>query len=216
MDTAKTRTSFLPSFEATAAEQAAMLLRMDRTHIRRRSEDKAAPAFKVDGNVIARILVLAIAVENKTYKHRKKGDHRGELGAVSIELLKVLIWFGRKYGQIFPSLEKLGRTLRKHTDTIISALKRLIDQGFVVKHRRSRYVTDVNGFPRRRQDSNAYEVRLPKPNVGAARIPCLQALVSDPKNSDLSCHQTASVVGKSNPELPWEALPYKMRDGSWH
>ena len=170
-------------YEATPAEITSHMLKVDRARIRRRSEDMDAPGFKVDGNEITRIVMLAIAVEKKTYQHREKGAHRGALGALSIELLKVLIWFGRKYGRIFPSLEKLAYALRKCSDTITSALGRLIDEGFVTRHRRSKLIRTPQG-ERRVQDSNAYEVHMPGENVGAARIPgLLSPLASDPKNS---------------------------------
>jgi|KBSMisStaDraftv2_1062788.scaffolds.fasta_scaffold3200975_1 hypothetical protein len=40
-------------------------------------------------------MMLAFAVEKMTYQHREKGAHRGALDGRSIELLKVLIGFGR-------------------------------------------------------------------------------------------------------------------------
>jgi hypothetical protein len=180
----------------------------------------AAPKFGLDGNQIVRIMLLAFAVERKTYQHRAKGAHRGALGAVSIELLRALIWFGRKYGQIYPSLEKLAVTLRKCGDTIATALARLVDQGFVTKHRRSRLIRTSEG-ERRRQDSNAYEVHMPGDNVGAARIPGLiPPLVSDPKISDVPVDKTADIKPTgdscgSNDGRFWKAAPYRMPNGSW-
>ena len=69
----------------------------------------------------------------------------GISGPMSIELLKVLIWFGRKLGRIYPSLEELGYTLRKCDDTITTALGWLIDEGFVTRHRRSKLIRTPQG-----------------------------------------------------------------------
>ena len=111
------------------------------------------------------------------------GAHRGVLGALSIELLKVLIGFGRKHGRIFPSLEKLAYTLRKCSDKITSALGRLKMKVLSLDNRRPKLIRTPQG-ERRVQDSNCYEVHVTGQNVGAARTPGLLPLfASDPKNS---------------------------------
>jgi hypothetical protein len=199
--------------EPTPAEEIGRMLRqIDRTKIRRRSVDMDAPKFLLDRNQVARLMLLAYAIEKKTYRHREKGAHRGALGGLAIELLKVLMGFGVKHGRIFPSLAKLSYALRRCEDTITTALGRLIDQGFVTKHRRSKKIGTPQG-DRRVQDSNAYEIHMPGENVGAARIPGLLApLASDPKISGVPVQQTDI---QNNDGRFWLTDPYRMPDGSW-
>ena len=73
METDQVQTDRAGIYEATPAEFTSHMLKVDRARIRRRSEDMEAPNFKVDGNEITRIVMLAIAVEKKTYQHREKG-----------------------------------------------------------------------------------------------------------------------------------------------
>jgi hypothetical protein len=222
----KTSTSFLDSrfsfaqdgdallpgiYEATPAEITAQMIGVDRASIRRRSKDMQAPGFRLDGNDVTKILMQAIATEQRTYRDREKGAHRGDLGALSIELLKVLIWFGRKYGRIFPSLEKLAYTLRKCEDTIFAALERLISQKFVTKHRRSKEITTAIGR-RRVQDSNAYEIHLPD-SIGQP-LP-LPTMASDPKNSVVSSQQQPDSGNVDPSRAFWLLDPYQRRDRSW-
>lgn len=69
----------------------------------------------------------------------------------------------------------LAQMLRKDPETIVEAMKRLIQHGFVTKHRRSKMIKTANG-DRRVQDSNAYEVHLP--TEGLASVPVVARKVS--------------------------------------
>ena len=90
------------------------------------------------------------------------------LGDLSIALLLALLNFGRKYGRIFPDYDTLAAMLRKNPETVVEAMKRLIQHGFVTKHRRSKLIGTPQG-QRRVQDSNAYEIH--EPNAGLAVVP---------------------------------------------
>jgi hypothetical protein len=162
---------------------------------------------------IVRIMMRAFADEKKSYQQREKGAHRGDLGMLSIELLKVLIWFGRKHGRIFPSL---AHTLRKCEDTIASALGRLIVQRFVTKHRRSRLIRTPQG-ERRVQDSNCYEVHMPEDAAGIPGL--LPPFASDPKNSGVPVQKADGEEARSNPDGAedrfWLSDPHQRPDGSW-
>jgi hypothetical protein len=114
--------------------------------------------------------------------------------------------------------------LRKTPETILEAMKRLIAQGFVTKHRRSKLVGTPQG-ERRVQDSNAYEVHMP--NAGLAVVPigadkvgtatAGQAAsgsdnpgVSDLQNPD----RHENLVQERKEDRFWLAEPWRMADGS--
>jgi hypothetical protein len=156
-------------YEATPMEMAAQFAAISRTQVRRRSYEMAAPECRIDRNLATRILVKAGVMERESYKRRARYEHRGVLGDLSIALLVVLMNFGRKYGRIFPDYDTLAAMLRKGSaETVIEAMKRLIDCGFVTKHRRSKLIGTPQG-KRRVQDSNAYEVHMP--DAGLAIVP---------------------------------------------
>jgi hypothetical protein len=203
-------------YEAPMEVIGQMMRQMDRAKIRRRSKDMDAPAFRPDPNQIVKIMMKAFAIEKETYRDREKGAHRGDLGALSIELLKVLIGFGLKYGQIFPSHEKLAKALRRHEQTNSSALERLIVVRLVTKHRRSKVIGTPQG-ERRVQDSNAYEVHMPPDETARAGEKPPQA--SDSKNSGVSVHKDPHTQKASEPggtqDRFWLSEPHQRRDGSW-
>lgn len=166
----------------------------ERSRIRRRTKEMTAPGY--DGNAAARVLMQIRVFEKRTAEHperqtivtvRKDGRRivrqvrkyyrGGRLGRVSIDLCELLMWFGRKHGRIFPSLKKLAQIMHCCVDTIIDALNRLIEHGFVIKHRRSRLITTADG-PRWVQDSNAYSIQAPDADTGAGRLLCLLGLLT--------------------------------------
>lgn len=201
-------------FQATPAEMAAHYLAVDRAKVRRGSVEMGAPKYLLDRNEATKILVLAYAIDRNTRKHRAKYQHGGVLGDRAIELLRLLMNFGRKYGQIFPDYDTLARTFGKCKQTMITLMKRLIREGFVTKHRRSKMITTEIGA-RRVQNSNAYEVHLPRQGVGAASIPQL-CRTSESNNSPVSVSRTDS----KNRELVqadrfWLAEPYRTPRGGW-
>lgn len=202
---------------STPIEIAAQLRAIDRAKIRRRSVDIEAPECRIDGNEATRILVLATAVERKTYKLRAKGQHGGALGHLGIELLRLLMSFGRKYRRIFPRYELLAELLRKDKGTVIAAMKRLIAEGFVTKHRRSKVVQTELGR-RRVQDSNAYEVHLPLPGVGAAAV--LSFKSSESIKSSVSSPMAQPSAAEPRPQAAnsdqfWLIPPYRTAGGNW-
>jgi hypothetical protein len=202
-------------YEATPMEMAAQFAAMDRARIHRRSYEMDAPACRIDRNEAARIIVRAYAMERESYKRRARYQRRGVLGDLSIALLWALLNFGRKYGRIYPDYDTLAAMLRKDTEAVIEAMKRLIQHGFVTKHRRSKLIGTPQGR-RRVQDSNAYEVHMPE--TGLAMLPVVVAKASGSEKTDVSDLQT----GDQNARLSqrpedgrwWMAEPWRMADGS--
>jgi hypothetical protein len=203
------------TYEATPVEMAAQFAAISRAQVRRRSYEMDAPQVKIDRNEAVRIIVRARAMERKSYRHRARYQHRGVLGDLSLALLELLLNFGRKYGRIFPDYDTLAALLRKNPETVIEAMKRLIQHGFVTKHRRSKLVGTTQGN-RRRQESNAYEVHMP--NAGLAIVPIVAARASgsdNPAVSDLqNQNQNATLARPPKDERWWLAEPWRMADGS--
>jgi hypothetical protein len=200
--------------EATPMEMAAQFARLDRDKIHRRSVDIDAPECRIDGNQAAKILVRAYAVERETYKRRARGAHRGDLGDLGVELVKLLLWFARKYGRIFPKYATLAAILRKTEKTIIEAVKLLIEAGFVKKHRRSKKIETPQGA-RRVQDSNAYEVCLPDA-TSSSSAPLFAG--SDCKNFKVSSptpqNSKQSELASADEGRFWLADVHQMGNGS--
>jgi hypothetical protein len=195
-------------------EMAAQLAMIERGQIRRRSYEMAAPDCRIDRNLATRILVRAAAMEKESYKHRARYQHRGVLGDLGIALLVALMNFGRKYGRIFPDYDTLAAMLRKNPETIVEAMKRLIQHGFVTKHRRSKMVGTPQG-DRRVQDSNAYEVHMP--DAGLATVPIV-AVASGSEIPSVSSStprpHTTSEIAEPQKDRWWLAEPWRMADGS--
>lgn len=202
---------------ATPIEIAAQFAAIDRTHVHRRSSDMAPPTCRIDRNEATRIIVRAAAMERNSYKHRARYQHRGVLGDLSISLLQALMNFGRKYGQIFPSYETLAYMLRKGTEAVVEAMKRLIQHGFVTKHRRSKLIGTPQG-DRRVQDSNAYEVHMP--DHGLAKLVIIAGPASGSDNPDVSSIQNRnlkdSVTSASDKDRFWLEQPWRMANGSYY
>jgi hypothetical protein len=171
-----------------------------------------APDCRVDRNEAARIIVRARAMERESYRHRARYQHRGVLGDLGLALLELLLNFGRKYGRIYPDYDTLAALMRKHPETIVEAMKRLIRCGFVTKHRRSKLIGTPQG-DRRVQDSNAYEVHMP--NVGLAVLPVVTSGSDNPGVSDLQARdQNEKLARRPEDGRWWMAEPYRMADGS--
>ena len=208
-------------YEASPMELAAEFAAISRAQIRRRSYEMDAPECRIDRNEATRIIVRAHAMERESWKHRKRYQHRGVLGDVSIALLWLLLSFSRKHGRIFPDYETLAALLRKDKGTVIEAMKRLIGDpgrprsGFVTKHRRSKLIGTPQG-QRRVQDSNCYEVHMP--GEGLAMLPLVVAKASGLEKSDVSVStpqvDNANLAQRPEEDRWWMAEPYRMADGS--
>lgn len=201
-------------YEATPMEMASQFAVIDRAQVRRRSYEMAAPECRIDRNLATRILVRAGVMERESYKHRARYQHRGVLGDLGIDLVKLLMNVSRKHGRIFPTYATLALMLRKDVETVVEAMKRLIDCDFVTKHRRSKVVGTAQG-DRRRQDSNAYEVHMP--NEGLAVVPLITAQASGSENPGVSYlknhHQNEE---KPKDDRFWLTEPWRMADGSMY
>jgi hypothetical protein len=108
--------------------------------------------------------------------------------------------------------------LRKGTEAVVEAMKRLVLHGFVTKHRRSKLIGTPQG-QRRRQDSNAYEVHMP--DAGLATVPLITAKASGSENpagyleSLQDRDPDGNLASRPKEEGFWMAEPYRMPDGSW-
>jgi hypothetical protein len=196
-------------FELTAPPMEAVFDMIDRAKIRRRSVEMDAPAC--DRNLIVKILVAALALERESYRRRGRYQHRGKLGDLGIDLLRVLTNLGRKHGRIFPSYETLAYALRKNPETVVEAMKRLIAAGFVTKHRRSKKIGTPQG-ERRVQDSNAYELHMPG-QESATSAPLI-ARASGSENPSVPERSGQDSKTKPCPERWWLADPLEMGNGS--
>jgi hypothetical protein len=197
--------------DQTAMETVFALI--DRAKIRRRSVEMDAPA--VDANLFCKVMLCAIALERESYKRRTRYQHRGKIGDVGLSLLRVLMSLGRKHGRLFPSYETLAYALRKNPETVVEAMKRLIDAGLVTKHRRSKRIGTPQG-ERRVQDSNAYEIHLPG-RESASSAPLI-ALASGSENPSVPLREAAQdqpehLAAPSDGRF-WLADPLKMGNGS--
>jgi hypothetical protein len=208
------QTALPGTYEISPMELAAQFAAISRAQVRRRSYEMDAPECRIDRNLAIRIIVMARTMERESYKHRARYQHRGALGDLSLALLELLLNFGRKYGRIFPDYETLAALLRKSPETIVEAMKRLINCGLVTKHRRSKLIGTPQG-QRRVQDSNAYEVHMP--DKGLAMVP----IVARASGSD-SSGVSVSTVHVDNEKLAqslkddrwWLPAPHRMADGS--
>jgi Helix-turn-helix domain len=204
-------------YEATPMEMAAQFATIDRARVHRRSVEMAAPECRIDRNLFSRIMVAAVAIERASYKHRTRYQHRGVLGDLSIALLAALMNFGRKYGQIFPDYDTLAAILRKDPETIVEAMKRLIQHRFVTKHRRSKLIGTPQG-QRRVQDSNAYEIHEPTAGLAVVPIVADKVAASGSDNSVVSDLQHRdrheNLAQRPKEERFWLAEPWRMADGS--
>jgi hypothetical protein len=118
-------------------------------------------------------------------------------------------------GAAYPDYDTLAAMLRKNPETIVEAMKRLIQHGFVTKHRRSKLVGTPQG-ERRVQDSNAYEVHMP--DAGLAVVPLVADRTSGSDNPGVSVLQDPdrheNLSRRSKEERFWLAEPWRMADGS--
>jgi hypothetical protein len=194
-------------------EMAAQFAAISRAQVRRRSYEMDAPEVKIDRNLAVRIIVRAYAMERESYKRRARYQHRGALGDLSIALLILLLNLARKHDRIFQCYDTLAALLRKGKEAVIAAMKRLVEHGFVTKHRRSKLIGTPQG-QRRVQDSNAYEVHMPED--GLATLPLVVASESDnpPVSVSRDTGQNATMAQQPEDGRWWMAEPWRMADGS--
>lgn len=198
--------------EATPAQIEAQLQGVDRERIRRRSYDMEAPTCRIDRNQANWIRLRARLIERKTYATRAKGKHHGALGDLGLDLLDLLMNVAKKYGRIFQCYATLAKLLRKDKESVINAMVRLIDAGFVTKHRRSKKITTPQGA-RRVQDSNAYEVHLPnrqdgnRPQSSESDKPAVSLVRPQPEQN--------SITLTTQTDRWWIPKPYFVPDLGW-
>jgi hypothetical protein len=104
------------------------------------------------------------AAERFDRKHKREGRRNGALGHVGLEVLRELYRLvDYKTGALFPSIETIGRNIRRSRAAVVAALARLKSHGFLRWIRRTEKTDNEGGFgPQVRQISNAYGFGLPK------------------------------------------------------
>lgn len=105
------------------------------------------------------------AQAEKAAQGRKKAKpvHRGAIGDRAIEVLRVLLFEIPKLNGLHPTLETLMRWTGLSKPTLIEAIKRLVDAGFLTVYRRIMRRQDGRVV----QTSNSYE---PHPPVGLGAL----------------------------------------------
>lgn len=133
----------------------------DFARYRRGSRLMEAPQVNTDRNFCARLMFIADTIERKTWRHREKGKHGGQIGRSAITLLRVLLFVVKKTkGRLCPSYDHLARLCRLSRRAVVNAMQTLKRMGFVTIHRRCQRVRLPLGI-RVVQDSNAYEYHMP-------------------------------------------------------
>jgi hypothetical protein len=103
------------------------------------------PKINTDRNFLNKVLVIARALENKSYKERAKGAHGGVLGRSALDVLELLINLARKRGKVAPGYQALAAMARKHRQTVMAAIEVLERWGFVTVIRRLKEIQTVLG-----------------------------------------------------------------------
>ena len=108
------------------------------------------------------LLCILKAAERLDDRERRKGERQGPLGAIGLELLRLLcrtVCF--RTGRLDPSYEYLERKLRRSHDAVVRAMARLRAHGFLVWERRCEPTETEGRGPQVRQISNAYALLAP-------------------------------------------------------
>ena len=143
---------------------------------RRGSSDMAPPRITIAGRDRWRLMDHARSLERRTRtlakaeaqadkikegRAKARPKHRGALGIVAIEVLRALLFAFPHHRGLFPSLQRIADAVGKTVPTIVTAIGRLIVEGFLTKHRRCKTLKDPMFGTRQVQDSNAYELHAP-------------------------------------------------------
>lgn len=132
------------------------------------ANDKRATALwtrLAGNNREARRLIAARmqAAEFYNRKHKEKGKRNGPLGAIGLEVLRELYRIvDYKTGQLEPAIATLCQRLRRSTDAVCKAMKRLKAHGYLDWVRRSEPIDNPGAGPQVRQITNAYGFGLPR------------------------------------------------------
>jgi hypothetical protein len=218
--------------EINAALAAELAEGPDWARCHRGSEFLDPPKNNLDRNYVARIWFVAQMIERKSWDCRKKWKHGGTLGAVAMDLLRVLLFVVKKVGgKLYPSYQTLAVLTRKSRQAIITAMQVLNRMGFVTVHRRIKRVMTPIG-PKMVQDSNAYEFHLPSRGLGKLAMsvfcPPSESNKSDARKlyiqQEVSTEANVSrresgdpLKGQSSKEVDrwWLHDPIPMGNGSW-
>jgi hypothetical protein len=119
-----------------------------------------APHINTDRNFLNKVLVLARALEARSYKERAKGAHGGVLGRSALGVLELLINFAKKRGKVAPGYVALAAMARMCRDTVMTAIAALERWGFVTVVRRLKKVHTVLGT-KIVQDTCGFDIHPP-------------------------------------------------------
>jgi hypothetical protein len=119
-----------------------------------------APDINTDRNFLNKVLVLARALEARSYKARAKGAHGGVLGRSALDVLELLVNLARKRGKVAPGYVALAAMARMCRDTVMTAIAVLERWGFVSVIRRLKKVRTVLGT-KTVQDTCGFDIHPP-------------------------------------------------------
>lgn len=106
---------------------------------------------------------IVFAARRFELTERASGKSKGPLGHVGIEILELFAnLVDTKTGRLEPTLETIGRYLKRSKDAIVRALKALRQFGFLDWLRRYEPTENEGRGPQVRQISNAYRLSLPE------------------------------------------------------
>lgn len=138
----------------------------DFTRCRAKSEFREAPRHRLDRNELARLRFAFNSMARGSWQHRDAGRHRGVVSRTCRDVFGALIFLAERYDRLFPSLLRLAALAQCCKQSVVTALALLERLGFLTRHRRLRRVKGLLGM-KAEQDTNAYELHMPRRGWGA-------------------------------------------------
>ena len=139
----------------------------------RRGSTYATPVAVKDRNALDRLVRWFAYAEREAYQRdRASARHEGRTIRRSIPrtarpVLLALVALARKYGCVYPSIERLASMAQCCRRTAVACLQVLEDLGLITRHRRRKRITNALGVAMEVQDTNAYALTAPQPEGSA-------------------------------------------------
>lgn len=164
----------------------------DFTRARSKSEFREPPAHKLDRNEVARLKFAFNTMRRGMNRMKEKGRHRGAISRTCRDVFEALLLLAQKHARIFPSLARLAHLAECCVQSVVTALARLEEFGFITRHRRLKRLRGVMGFETA-QDTNAYEVHWPRRGWGVIGLD-LFSTVADSKSWRANSPESLSLL----------------------
>lgn len=166
--------------EATRAYEHRMAEGPDFTRARSKSDFREPPPHKLDRNEVARLKVAFDTMCRGMWRVKDAGRHRGAISRTTRDVFHALLFLAQRHNRLFPSLARLATLAQCCTQSVVTALARLEEFGFLTRHRRLKRLRGVMGLETA-QDTNAYEVHWPRRGWGVIGLD-LFGTVADSKS----------------------------------